>query len=192
MSTNNKKQDTLPLMESVEEQADLLYGLAIAEYCTESERDGFMYSIDNGCSLDKSNGYCAGFVNGFQKGYLHQQHHIVDIETKQDNVPQVKSVVEYSKTAENAAGLLADIDIFRVLRLPNEAINRIDLFVLSHTAPFQSRIEELEASNAKYREALEWIAKEWYQGSNDKSPRTDIPLLNKIEQALNSKEVSDE
>lgn len=41
--------------------------LAIEYYCKESEQSGFMYSTDKGCSLEKSNGYCSGFVNGFKK-----------------------------------------------------------------------------------------------------------------------------
>lgn len=77
-----------------------------------------------------------------------------------ERVAQVNSVDDYNETPENAAGLLADIDIFRVLKLPNEAINRINLFVSSHTAPLQSRIAELESENAKMREALEGIKEE--------------------------------
>jgi|SRR5215217_10586 len=54
--------------------------IAIAEYCKESERDGFLFSVDNGCSLDKSNGYCAGYINGFKKGYVDQQERIAELE----------------------------------------------------------------------------------------------------------------
>lgn len=58
---------------------------------------------------------------------------------------KAKSAEQYNECPPHAAGLLADIDIFRMLRQPNEAINRIDLFVKSHTEPLQSHISELEA-----------------------------------------------
>lgn len=95
------KQDNVPQVKTVEEMADLLYGLALAEYCTLSERDGFMYSIDNGCSLDKSNGYCAGFVTGFQKGYLHQQSRIAELEASNDKLREaLEACYEFIKVLE--------------------------------------------------------------------------------------------
>jgi len=45
--------------------------LALKAYCIQSESEGFMYTIDDDkCSLDKSNGYVTGFLNGYKEALL--------------------------------------------------------------------------------------------------------------------------
>ena len=67
-------------MDNIKAEHDL-FDLSISEYCKESEQDGFLFAPDkNGCSLDKSNGYCSGFMNGFEKGYKYQQLRIIELE----------------------------------------------------------------------------------------------------------------
>lgn len=51
---------------------------------------------------------------------------------------------QYSECPSSAVELLADIDILRVLKLPNEAIKRIDLYVQSHVANLAAENKELK------------------------------------------------
>lgn len=79
---------------SAEEKA---FDLAVKEYCKESESDGFLFAPDkNGCSLDKSNGYNAGFLNGFEKGYLMQEQRISELE--KENAEYRAALQEITRT----------------------------------------------------------------------------------------------
>lgn len=58
--------EQLQIPKSVDDNAldnQEVFRLAVAEYCKESESDGFLFGPEkNGCSLEKSNGYNAGLV----------------------------------------------------------------------------------------------------------------------------------
>jgi hypothetical protein len=49
-------------------------GLALEAFCKHSEVDGFLFTPDQDCkSLDESNGYCIGFLNGYKLAILDNQ-----------------------------------------------------------------------------------------------------------------------
>ena len=51
-------------------------GYALKAYCEHSEKEGFIFSQKNGCSLDESNGYCTGFQNGYREACMWMQEQL--------------------------------------------------------------------------------------------------------------------
>lgn len=142
-------------VESIMEQTkaktaeDLLFDLAVSEYCKESEQDGFLFGEDrNGCSLEKSNGYNCGFLNGFEKGYLHQQSHIANLKAEK---------ADYKKQISELQSKLSDERRLRLIakKTMHEATDRYS----KSLKEFCDHNSNLEIQNKELREALKKIVK---------------------------------